>query len=206
MAQPRDEPIPTRTTLIRRLKDWEDDVSWRDFFNTYWKLIHGVAIRSRLTETEAQDVVQETMLSVAKHMPNFTYDRSVGSFKAWLLNMTRWRITDQVRKRHHAQALLSDNAPPADVLNEIPAEENVDLEALWNDEWEKALLEAAVEKTKRHLDPQKYQIFDFYVNRGWSPDAVARTFGISTDQVYLIKHRVAEAIKEEVGQLKIKMA
>jgi len=65
MVQPRDELIPTRATLIQRLKNWQDQASWQDFFDTYWKLIFTVAIQAGLTEVEAQDVVQETMFSVA---------------------------------------------------------------------------------------------------------------------------------------------
>src|SRR5476651_1071862 len=99
MAQPTEELIPTRTTLIKRLKNWEDQSSWQDFFDTYGKLIHGVALKAGLTQTEAQDVVQETMFAVARQMPAFKYDRSLGSFKLWLLNLTRWRIADQIRQR-----------------------------------------------------------------------------------------------------------
>ena len=51
------ELIPTRDSLLSRLKDWRDDDSWRDFFNTYWKLLHGVALKAGLTEEEAQEVV-----------------------------------------------------------------------------------------------------------------------------------------------------
>jgi len=32
MAEPMDELIPTRATLIQRLKDWQDQSSWQDFF------------------------------------------------------------------------------------------------------------------------------------------------------------------------------
>jgi hypothetical protein len=41
-----DELLPTRWTLIERLKNWDDQESWRQFFDTYWKLIYGVAIES----------------------------------------------------------------------------------------------------------------------------------------------------------------
>jgi len=33
------DSIPTRSSLLGRLKDWEDQESWRDFFETYWRLI-----------------------------------------------------------------------------------------------------------------------------------------------------------------------
>src|SRR5438105_3728019 len=98
MPRPEEELIPTRVTLLDRLKDWQDP-GWQEFFDTYWKLIYGVARQSALNDAEAQDVVQETMASVARHMPGFAYDPTIGSFKGWLLNMTRWRITDQLRKR-----------------------------------------------------------------------------------------------------------
>src|ERR1051325_187335 len=94
-----DELIRTRASLIDRLKNWEDHKSWREFFDTYWKLIYGVARHAGLTDAEAQDVVQETMLHVAKKMPKFNYDPAIGSFKAWLLNKVRWASIQQLRKR-----------------------------------------------------------------------------------------------------------
>src|SRR5262245_5224284 len=94
-----DELLTTRRSLLSRLRDWDNEERWRDFFYTYWRLIHGLAMKCGLTESEAQDVVQETMLSVAKQMPGFKYDPALGSFKGWLLQITRRRIADQMRKR-----------------------------------------------------------------------------------------------------------
>lgn len=85
-----DELIPTRQSLLSRLKDWEDSDSWREFFQTYWHLIYNVAVKAGLTDAEAQEVVQETLIAVAKKMPNFRYDPAVDSFKGWLLQITRW--------------------------------------------------------------------------------------------------------------------
>jgi RNA polymerase sigma-70 factor (ECF subfamily) len=200
-----DELIPTRATLIQRLKDWQDHTSWQDFFDTYWKLIYGTAIKSGLTATEAQDVVQETMISVAKHMPSFKYDPTIGSFKTWLLNMTRWRITDQLRRRGPFAAGPSSFDDPATgtrIVDKVVDPMSRDLDALWDMEWEKNLLNTAMAKVKRRLDPQKFQIFDLYVNKEWTPEKVATTFGISVDQVYLAKHRTTELIREEVERLK----
>jgi RNA polymerase sigma-70 factor (ECF subfamily) len=204
MAEATKELIPTRATLIQRLKDWQDQPSWQEFFDTYWKLIHGVAIKAGLTEAEAQDVVQETMIAAAKHMPTFQYDPGLGSFKAWLLNMTRWRIIDHVRKRkrqHLNLAAVEDTVGGTGAVNRVmdPASQNLD--ALWDAEWEKNLLDAALAKIKRKVDPQKYQIFDFYVNKEWPPEKVAKTFGVPVEQVYLIKHRLTGMIKDEVKRI-----
>src|SRR6266568_6792262 len=98
---------PTRHSLLRRMKDWEDQASWQEFFNLYWKLIYGVAIKAGLNDAEAQDVVQETVLAVAKNLKGFEVGRDRGSFKSWLLQTTRWRIADQFRKRSPASAQLN---------------------------------------------------------------------------------------------------
>src|SRR5215831_16799864 len=63
------ELIPTRATLIEKLKNWQDQASWQEFFDIYWRLIYCVARKAGLSEVEAQDVVQETLVSVAKHIP-----------------------------------------------------------------------------------------------------------------------------------------
>ncbi len=94
-----DEMIPTRQSLLSRLKDWNDQEGWKVFFDTYWRLIYHTAVKAGLTDAEAQDAVQETVISVMKSMPTFEYDSQNGSFKSWLLRLTSWRITDQLRKR-----------------------------------------------------------------------------------------------------------
>src|SRR5687768_4890133 len=99
MTLPPENPIPTRYSLLSRLQNWDDQESWKDFFDTYWRLIYAVALKSGLTDSEAQEVVQETVISVAKSVHKFQRDRNRGSFKGWLRNIARWRIADQLRKR-----------------------------------------------------------------------------------------------------------
>ena len=72
--------LPTRSSLLSRLKQWDDSEGWREFFDTYGRVIHGLAIKAGLRRSEAEEVVQETMVAVAKQMPSFCYDRDKGTF------------------------------------------------------------------------------------------------------------------------------
>src|SRR5438105_10864377 len=99
MVKNRDTFTPTRPSLLRRVRNLEDEESWKDFFDTYRKLIYGVAKQAGLTDTEAQEVVQETFIVLKKKMPEFNYDPAIGSFRSWLLHTTQWRIADQFNKR-----------------------------------------------------------------------------------------------------------
>jgi RNA polymerase sigma factor (sigma-70 family) len=204
MALQTEEFIPTRASLIERLKDWQDRASWQEFFDTYWKLIYGVARKTGASDSEAQDVVQETMASVAKQMPTFRYDPALGSFKGWLLKLTRWRIIDQIRKRPPPGSICSCADPAAagtGIVEKLIDPESEALDELWNAEWETNLLEAAKTIVKRKSDPAKYQIFDFYVNKGWSAEKVAERFRLPVEQVYMAKHRITEMLKAEVRRL-----
>ena len=96
------DPIATRHSLLNRLKDWGDQTSWQDFFDTYWQLIYNVAIKAGLSDAEAQEVVQETVIAVSRKIGEFKADAEHGSFSAWLMQLTRWRIADQFRKRRKA--------------------------------------------------------------------------------------------------------
>ena len=96
--------LATRRSLVERLADWDDQLRWQEFFDTYSKLIYSAAHRSGLTDAEAQEVVQETVITVAKSIGKLKYDPAIGSFKGWLLQITRWRIADQFRKREPGDA------------------------------------------------------------------------------------------------------
>ena len=132
------ELIPTRATLIERLKNWQDQASWLEFFEIDWKLIYCVARKAGLTE--AQDAVQESLIAVAKHMPTFKYGPSLGSFEAWLLKMARWRIVDQFRKRgpmsqHHKRPAGSRTATGTAKIEAVPDVAGVSVDQLWETEW-----------------------------------------------------------------------
>jgi len=208
MIKSPEELIPTRRSLLTRLKQWDDHESWQDFFNTYWKLVYGVALKSGLTETEAEEVVQETVIAVAKKMHAFKYDPAVGSFKSWLLHLTRCRIADQLRKRYREAAVIQ--APGAqttrtDVIAKLPDPASLNLEAVWEEGWQENLVAAALDRIKREVKPRQYQIFDLYVIKGWPVKKVRETLGVSAAQVYLAKLRISNLVKKEARKLEAEM-
>ena len=197
--QPEDL-IPTRYSLLSRLQNWDDHESWKVFFDTYWRLIFSFAMKSGLTAAEAEDVVQETIISVAKNIQKFKRDRRLGSFKGWLRNLTRWRIADQLRKRTPGSAPETqlDDACHVD-MSEIP--DFAAAESVWESEWRVNLLKVAMENVKQRVKEEHFQIFDLYALRQWPVNKVAETLGVSVPGVYLAKHRVAAMIKREIMAL-----
>lgn len=203
-----DDSIVTRASLLDRLRNREDQVSWQDFFDAYWQLIYRVAKKAGLTDAEAQDIVQETVISVANKLPGFTYDPKVCSFKTWMLRLTRWRIIDTRRKRlpQSVPAAADRDGTATSELERIPDEAALMLDAVWDEEWEKSLLAAALQRVKPLLKPEHYQVFDLYALRQLPVSQVAEIMGVSAARVYLIKHRVAARLKHEIKSLVTKSA
>jgi len=202
-SEERADLIPTRESLLSRLKNWEDQESWQDFFDTYWKLIYNMARKAELSDAEAQDIVQETVISVARNIEGFRYDPALCSFKTWMLRLTRWRIINQLKKRRRENAADPFGGRASDAPDPGPEEVPVgfELEAIWDQEWEKNQLDAALERVKRQVPPEQFQIFDLYCLEQWPAQKIARTLGVPVGRVYLAKHRVSRLLKKEIRKL-----
>src|SRR5438046_3038204 len=147
MAKKMENLIPTRRSLLSRLKNWEDQESWNDFSRIYRQLVYGVARQAGLGDAEADDVVQETFLAVAKKIREFKYDPAIGSFKSWLLHTTQWRITDQFRKRRPAVRVgagAQRATARTSTVERIPDPAGSRLQDIWDQEWEKSIFASAL--------------------------------------------------------------
>jgi RNA polymerase sigma-70 factor (ECF subfamily) len=203
-----DELLPTRRSLLDRLRNWEDQASWREFFDTYWKFIYSMAIRSGLSDQEAEDVVQEAVTSVAKKMPEFQYDPQRCSFKGWLMHVTRLRIVDQLRRRqpYFNKLGFSDRDSTQTPTVERVADPSADaaFEGAWEEEWERNLVDAAMERVKLRVKPDHYQIFYLSAVKGLATNEVARSLQINAARVYLVRHRLAKEVKKEIERIRAK--
>lgn len=189
----------TRKSLLLRLRNWNDQGSWQEFSKIYERLIFDTALKAGLTREEAQEVVQETLLSVAKKIAGFDYDPQLGSFRGWLLQITRRRIIDQLRKRgaHHTERFAANGSHIEQVSD--PASSRLD--ALWNAEWHQALLDMARTLVKRTVSPKQYRMFELYVLQQAPIKKVMAELKVNAAQVYMAKYRISRMLKKQLREL-----
>src|SRR5829696_7537346 len=204
MAGKCDSLYATRRSLLSRVKNPEDQESWKVFFDTYSRLVYSVAAKAGMSHTEAEEVVQETFIALIKAMPNFKYDPALGSFKSWLIHTTQFKIADQFRKRKRRQNV---NGPSTHeegrtaTIERIPDPKSLHVGSIFEDEWRERIFELAVERVKEQVPASQFQIFDLYVIKKWPVRKVATTLGINSGRVYLAKHRLTQLVKREVKAL-----
>ena len=207
MNQSASDVLRTRASLLQRIQNPADQDSWSEFYDIYSGLVHRFAVQRGLTVAEARDVVQETFIGVAKVIPQFQYNRSIGSFRSWLLHTTQWRISDQYRKRgpNGFDASLDGSGRGTDpgsngLMGRIPDDSFERQEELWDREWHQNLIEAALQRVKPHISAKQFQIFDLYGLKEWPVQKVAQSLNVSVAEVYVAKHRVGKQIKKAVEQ------
>jgi RNA polymerase sigma factor (sigma-70 family) len=191
----------TRPSLLFRLRNREDETSWEEFYRLYRRLVYGLARRWGLEHPEAEDVVQEVFQHVAEKISEFEARPNRGAFRRWLMNQTRWRINDKFRERGRRTASdASDSNGPAYNVDEIIPEGALD--NCWDDEWQRHVLDTALERLARRVPAKHFQAFELYSRQGWSVRQVAEELGLSSASVYVHNHRLTKQLKAEVERLK----
>jgi hypothetical protein len=72
---------------------------------------------------------------------------------------------------------------------------------MWDEEWEKHLLQVALGRIKRQVHPRHYEIYHLHVILGQPVREVARALGVNVAQVHLAKYRVGQLLKKEIRRL-----
>lgn len=205
-AEPETESlVPTRQSLLSRLRDWQDQEGWQQFFDTYWRLIYRVARQAGFDDATAQDIVQHTFIYLSRRMPKFRYDRTRGSFKAWLRRVTRSRISVFRRRAGAKEPPLPEPALEEDdarVWESVPDPAGDALDEVWQREWEDNLMKAALRRVRAKVSAEQLMIFELAALGEVPLKQVARKLDVSLMQVYLARHRVGKLFKAEVGRLR----
>lgn len=204
----RDRPTFTHSTdprLLFRLRDWQDQASWTEFYRLYYEFVYGFARRSGLSHADAEEVTQDVFQGAAEAIHGFESDPRRGTFRGWMITMTRWRISDKFRQRPFHER-RPDCCMPLEhprLAEGVAQEGGADAGA--EAEWQALLLETALRRLGRRVPPKQYQIFDLYSRREWPALRVAGQLGVNPATVYLVHHRLTKMLKDEIKRLEAQL-
>ncbi len=183
----------TSLTLLEGLKDRQDTQAWRRFNTRYGPMVTAFAKKLGLKDADAQDVGQETMLAFVKFYGEGRYDRDKGRLRSWLFGIAHRKAVD-VQRRRAREMVVVDSPSGTGVLDRIESPE--DANAVWEQEWQRAVLRACLEEVAKQLSANTVKAFELYVLRQWPVDKVAVHLGTSNNAVYIAKNRAMERIRK----------
>ena len=202
-GETRDD-LATRVTLLARVREAGDSASWREFYSLYQALVYRVARRSGLSHEEAEEVRQDVFIRVTQTIGEFEARAQPGSFRAWLMNLTRWKVTDKLRERgrqprRHESARSAEQPGRTRTIERVP--DGADLERGWDEEWRAHLIDAAMARIAPKAKPAHFQAFELCTRQNWPAAKAAKKLGISLASVYVINHRLGGQLKTELKHL-----
>ncbi len=205
MTQSERPSLLTRPSLLFRMRNWGDNSSWDEFYRLYRRFIRGLALRAGLNHAESDEVVQDVLRNLADRIKDYEVRENRGAFRRWLMNQTRWRIADKFRQRDRAAVQseyhksTQEDGSEKDTLNQLVDDTPDDF---WELEWQKNVLDTAMERLARRVPPKHFQAFDLHARRGQPVAQVAADLSMNRATVYLITHRLKKQLRHEVEQLR----
>lgn len=187
----------TRPSLLVRIKDLRDEMAWGEFAQLYTPLIYRFARQSGLQDADASLVTQDVLVTVARTIHRFEYNRKTGSFRGWLKVVTRSRLTDFLRAQGREVQGTGDTAM-LHVMDEQPDASQLDL---WEREFRRTLFEWAVDRIRCDFEDTTWQAF-WQTSVGDRETAdVAEELGLSVGAVYIARSRVLARLRKEIEEV-----
>jgi RNA polymerase sigma factor (sigma-70 family) len=191
-----DSPV-TRTTLLVRLRDLQDELAWPEFVATYSPLVYRFCRRRGLQECDATDVAQEVFAAVAAAIPEFEYDKDRGSFRSWLFTVTRSKLNNFYARRAR-QPQGTGRTTVHQSLDAQPADDEV---SDWDEEYQRNLFQLAAEQVQREFESSTWNAFWKAAVENVPASEVASQLSLSTGAVYIAKSRVIKRMRQRVAEL-----
>lgn len=187
----------TSLSMLSDIRHGGRNGAWGRFVQTYAPMLLSIAKRCGLSDAEAADAGQETLLAV--HQAATSEEKPLGQqrgrFRYWLRRVAKNKVIDVVRQRQ-----------PTISLDEPGLVDGADIERVFDEEWERSLLDRALAQVRQEVSPVRYQAFELYAVQGVPPKDVAKLLEISRNAVFISKCKVlrrlceiGEALRREEG-------
>jgi RNA polymerase sigma-70 factor, ECF subfamily len=98
-----------------------DNAAWQEFEARYREVLLRFGGRRGLSREDCEDLAQEVLNEVRRHLPEFVYDRSRGPFGGWLMKIARSKCADMFR---HWQKSPPTQQPSSSMADGAIVDEN----------------------------------------------------------------------------------
>ena len=189
----------TRSSVLRAVANTENEAAWQRLFDLYAGFVFSIARSKGLKPEDADDIVQVVFTDLARNLPTFQYDRAKGKFRSYLAGLVHWRVMDRLK------AGKRDMELKANFLEEAQSLTSPDDEGFAEREWQAAALEEALRRIKPDVRPEHYAAFVASAVEGQDTEAVMRLYGLSRDNLYQIRKRLTEKLRETIANVLAEM-
>ena len=178
----------TTATVLQNLRDFDNREAWSSFADRFRQPIVSFARSMSLSQADAEDAAQETLLAFAEAYRRGQYDPAKGRLSKFLFGIA-------YRQALRARRVGAQVAPVGTtVWSQVPDEQSAS--GIWDVEWERGLLDECLAQVRTEFEPQTYRAFELTVRDGRDAADAANELGVPIKSVYNAKHRILKRIRE----------
>jgi RNA polymerase sigma-70 factor, ECF subfamily len=188
----------TRQSLLFRAQSGEAD-AWKDLTDLYRPLIIGWLNRQGVPAIDLEDLSQDVLLNVVKHLPTFEHSGHRGAFRSWLRTIVCSRASNYWRATG-ASTQASGGSGATAALQQI-ADPDSDLNRQWDQEHYRYIIRCLLDLIEAEFEPPTLRAFRRLALEEANGAEVAEELGMSVAAVYVAKSRVLQRIRQEAEGL-----
>lgn len=199
-------PSLTRTSFLQRLSSEGPEAQvWNDLYERYGGWVHRSFRRWGATESDAEDLTQETLMRVYQHIARYQHAGPF-SFRGWIRTVARTTWLMLLRHRSRRPVLVSlhqlcgnspDNKDSCHDLSEMYRQLCSEAEELEQRE----LLEVAFNRVRARASASAWQAFQLMTLGSYAAEEASRILDVSRATVYLANTRIRQLLLEELASL-----
>ena len=191
-------PTPeTSESLLLRIRDPRDRSAWDRFDAIYRPVVYRVARRAGWQHSDAEDLTQRVMASVAQAIPDWQKDHRKGGFRSWLYQIARNALISTLRTSRRDIAIGGSDFLERSQAIESPAS---DIERFIHEEHHRSLLRAAAEIVRDEFHASSWQAFWLTTLGELTVPEAAEKLQLSTGAVYAARSRILRRLQEVAQQ------
>lgn len=189
----------TALSLLDRARGDANDESWRHLVSAYSPLLRAWLLRFEVAATDADDLVQDVLLTVLRELPKFEHCGHAGAFRSWLRSILVNRLREFWRSRKYRPATTGGSSWQQQL--EQLADESSGVSREWNLEHDRHVMARLLEHVRPRFEAKTWEAFHRQMFDGQRADAVATELGMPLNSVYVARSRVLSTLRREAAGL-----
>lgn len=182
----------TTSTILDRMNA-DHPAAWNVFCERFRRPLLAFARRFGLSDTEADDALQDILTAFVQAYRSGNYDREKGRLSSWLFGIAYRQLANR-RRANIAENRRRDAAGAHTTFWAAVPDVQVSQQA-WDADWEAAVLDSCLRQVRNEVSESTYAAFERVVRQGKTPDEAAAELNMTRNAVYVAKHRVLKRLE-----------
>ena len=189
----------TSLSLIARIRQSSDHESWDRMVDMYSPLLRRWLGKYDVQDADADDIVQDVLVAIARELPAFEHNRRVGAFRTWLRRILVNRLRNHWRARQH-RPLATGDSSLLERLNQLE-DNSSSITRVWDTEHDRAVVVHLLDLIRPNFLPKTWEAFHRQMFGGKRAVDVASELNMPLSSVYVARSRVLSALRREAAGL-----